>query len=355
MRLFKFSIIAMLFLAVACATSDRVAFYGDIKIVDYPNQEDILKGYPVKLEGEYTGSMYVYDGILVFQSHKHQASWLYLYDSETGKRVNAICKIGEGPDEYTHFEPFNGTFEKHSDGTCLWINNKARNRIELLNMRGEIVKQFDVLKFESTNPYGFGSFYVLNDSLLWAYVSTIKIFENKYSAPSHYIFNYKLGKIVNKYTFYSNYETDDRTDIWPDSYLTSTACGMKSDRTKLALAMPFLKRVDILDFKSGKMKSVQMRDSPDLNSISLDVRLNRHYWGSICDDRYIYVAEGSYEQFFGTIQIFDWDGNFVRVLRINEEGYEKGYVFALDPVRKILYTKNDAEEVTAYDVNYLYE
>jgi hypothetical protein len=330
-----------------------VEFYGNAITTSYPKYIDTLQGQLVALEGEYTGLMYAYDGVLLFDSYKYSDYWFYLYDLEQGKLINKICKMGNGPNEY-FAEPSIGDFVKDSGKICLWINNGAKNRIELISMHGEVVKTINTSKFKSTNWYGLGSFSVLNDSLLLAYVSSSEVFENKFSAPSNQIFNYRQGKAVKEYTFYSDFVVEDVPGLTSkNSYLSAIGGrNIKPDRSKLVYVMPFLKRVDILDFKSGKMKSVQLKDSPDLNLISSGEPIKMHYRAVDCDERYIYVMEGDLERIFGTINVFDWDGNFVRVLRINESG---DVVFTVDPIRKILYTKNDAEKVTAYDVNYLYE
>jgi hypothetical protein len=77
-----------------------------------------------------------------------------------------------------------------------------------------------------------------------------------------------------------------------------------------------------------------------------------HYRALQADDSYIYVLEHPKEGLpYGIVNVFDWDGNFVRILRIDDGNVS----FAFDPVRKILYIKNDAEEITAYDLNFLYK
>ncbi len=356
MKTVKLTILALSVLLVSCETTQNLEFYGKSIVVDNPKQTDVLKGRPIIIEGEYTGMMYAYDGMLVFESDLHPDGKLYLYDVETGKRINAIGKTGQGPNEFTGLHFF-GDFEKDSNGVYLWVNeDPRRNTIVLLNTQGERVKEISTIKFKSTNWYGIGGFHVLNDSLLLAHVSPAVIFEKKYSASGEYVFNYKLGETVKQYLAYSEYE-EPETMLYPD-YLSSFSV-IKPDKTKLATAVFSLKRLNIMDVESGKQVSVATKDAPDLNYMFSDKPVEDYYRTLKCDERYIYVLEyvdGLSPDIVndsspGIVNVFDWDGNFVRILRIDE-----GYVaFAFDPIRKILYTKNDAEKVMAYDVNYLYK
>ncbi len=355
MKTFKILILLIFTLLVSCDVSKKLEFYGETVVVDYPKQMDTLKGNTVTFEGEYTGFMSAYNGILVFESEKHPDGYLYLYDAQTGKRISAIVKIGNGADEYTN-PLFSWNFEKDSNETYLWINDHDRNNLVLLNTQGKRVKEISTSKFKSTNPYGIGGFYILNDSLLLAHVSPAVIFEKKYSASGEYVFNYKLGETVKQYLAYSEYE-EPETMLYPD-YLSSFSV-IKPDKTKLATAVFSLKRLNIMDVESGKQVSVATKDAPDLNYMFSDKPVEDYYRTLKCDERYIYVLEyvdGLSPDIVndsspGIVNVFDWDGNFVRILRIDE-----GYVaFAFDPIRKILYTKNDAEKVMAYDVNYLYK
>jgi hypothetical protein len=325
-------------------------------MVDYPKQVDILKGNTIVLDDVYTGDMLAYDGLLVFVSAKHPDGYMYLFDSETGKRINAIGRRGQGPDEFLNLT-FTGGFEKDSSDTYFWVNDLdlRRNILVKLNTRGERVKEINTSTFKSTNIYGIGAFHILNDSLLLAYVQPSRIFmdENKFTPSGYHVFNYKLGETVGKHLFFGEYKEPDGV-LYPGNYLSSIICRIKSDKTKLATAMHHFKQVIILDLESGKIKSIATNDSPDLNlNHLLPGKPVKYYYRNLhSDDSYIYVLEHVTGSSQGTVNVFDWDGNFVRILRIDEGNIW----FTFDPVRKIIYTKNsDTEKITAYDVNYLYE
>jgi len=109
--------------------------------------------------------------------------------------------------------------------------------------------------------------------------------------------------------------------------------------------MLFLRRVDILDFESGEFKSIATKDSPDLNRVVSDQAKNVfHYKNLEVDDYYIYVmVEFEGKRTSGTINVFDWEGNFVRVLQVNQDAVN----FAFDPIRRMLYTRTDCGIVRA--------
>jgi hypothetical protein len=346
----------MLILSTSCGTSQTLEFFGEIVMVDYPKQVDILKGNTIVLDDVYTGDMYAYDGLLVFVSPKHPDGIMYLFDAETGKRINAIGRRGQGADEFLNLQ-FTGGFEKDSNDTYFWVDDGdlRRNIIVKLNTRGERIKEINTSRFKSTNIYGVGAFHMLNDSLLLAYVQPSWIFtnENKFTASGYHVFNYKLGKTVGKHLFFGEYKEPDGV-LYPGLYLAPTSGVIRSDKTRFAEAMHHFKQVNILDLESGKIKAITTKDSPSLDlSHLLPDKPPRYYYRFLRgDDRYIYVLEHVTGRSPGIVNVFDWDGNFVRILRINE-----GQIwFTFDPVRKIIYTKNsDTEKITAYDVNYLYE
>jgi len=353
-------------------TDNNPVFYGKTIMVDYPKQINVLTdGRIVELEGEYTGLMNAYDGILMFTSYKHSDGLAYLYDVETGKRIRAILRMGQGPDEVIDFM-FNDNFEKDSNGLYLRvsaINNKFLIRI---NMQGEFVEKTYTARFKTTNEYGIGQFFMLNDSSLIAYMQGYTIFEDgaECVAPSYRIFNYKTGEIIRDYKFYSDYTAGSSESavllIFPEYYL-SMLSKIKPDKSKLAMAMSHLKRLNILDIESDKVKSIETQDSPPLNFISLGKPVHRYYEDLFCDDDYIFVVESTtterteanawywYETLTrpsGRILVYDWDGNFVCILQVKEDVSEN---FAFDPVRRILYTKTDDETVRAYGLNFLYK
>jgi len=340
-------------------------FFGETVIVDYPKRMDTLSGHIVVLEGEYTGLLFAYDGMLVFASDLHPDGWLYLYSAETGKRINAIVQRGNGPDEFVNPQLWS-RFEKDSNEIYIWINDLPRNNLVLLNTQGERVREINTSKFKSTNPYGVGAFHMLNDSLLLAHVQPWRIFENRFTASGEHVFNYQLGKTVRTYMFYSEYESPNNVHgVSPGNYLTSNST-MKPDKTKLATAMFNLKRLNILDIESGKIKSIATTDAPDLNHLWSGKPVVEHYRGIKSDERYIYVIESTrakrteinaiyWSEYLskpsGRIFVFDWGGNFVRILYVEEDVVW----ITFDPIRRILYSKTDCEIVRAYDLNFLYK
>ena len=351
MKTFKFSIFLLLVLFSCCNSPQNLVFYGKTIMVDYPTQITSLKGRPVILEDIYTGMMFAYDGLLVFHWNTLPDGRLYLFDAETGVRINAVGQIGQGPDDFIN-PHFLGDFEKYSNEIYLWVNDISRNVIVKLNMRGERVKEINTAQFRSTNWYGVGRFNVLNDSLLLAEISPVMIFENKFTASGEHVFDYRIGKTVKSHMAYSEFYEPNAVGLFPGigAYLTG-AREIKPNRTKLATVKYFLKRVDILDIQTGKWKSITTKHTPDLNYILSNKPIRMYYRSLQIDDHYIFVDRGTWETPAGLIYVFDWDGNFKHILRI-----DKNYVvFAFDPVRKKLYTKTDCEQITAYDLNFLYQ
>ncbi len=369
MKYLTILIFGILFL-ISCRNrdNDTIKFYGETITVAYPKQVDTLHNSKIlELEGEYTGDFDAYDGVLMFRSEKHPNGYTYLYDAETGKRKNAICPFGQGPEEVLYYV-FEDNFEKDSNGIHFWISDVNKKRLLKINMQGQFTQIINTSNFKSTNSFGIGEFFMVNDSVLLAYVQPGEIFTDgqKCYSPSYHVFNYKTNKILRTYEFYSDYTVDEGAGINPDMYLYSID-RIKPDKSKIAMAMWHLNRINILDLKSGKIKSIGTKDAPDLNLASSGKRVKPYYRGLRCDEHYIYAIESTlvernknnasfwYENLTkpsGRIHVFDWDGNFTNILQVKED---VAVNFAFDPVHKKLYSKTDTEKVTAYDLNFLYK
>ncbi len=231
----------------SCENADKIKFYGQTVTVDYPKHTHTLtNGKTLNLEGEYTGLMYAYDGVLMFSSDKHPDGYLYLYDVETGRRISAICKKGGAPNEIYNFR-FYDNFEKDSNGLHLWICAIDNRKLIRVNMQGEFEETIHTAKFKSSNEFGIGTFFILSDSSIIAYMQGYALFEDgpECVAPSYRVYNLKTGETIQDYKFYSDYTagTADREILrmWPEFYLTPIS-KIKLDKSKLAMAMLYVGR-----------------------------------------------------------------------------------------------------------------
>ncbi len=342
--------IPFLMLLSFSSCKERFEFYGKDIVVTYPDRIDTLVGYPVKLENEYTGFMSAYDGVLLFASSKHPDGYVYVYNAETGKRTKAICPVGNGPDEVISVS-FYECFERDSGKISMWFNDVNKRTIMRVDTQGNILQRIHTKNLQSTNFYGIGMFFILNDSLLLAYMQSEEIFENKILAPSYRVFNYITGETVKNYKLFSDYEVNHRNEYLLPPFYLSASHRIKPDKSKLALAMSYLKQIIILDIKTGKAKAVSIENIPNFEQVFSRDTITEYHREMCCDERYIYVLEGDLEKSYGRVNVFDWEGNFTNVLQINDDAVE----FAFDAVRKTLYTKNDLEEITAYDLNFFYK
>jgi len=246
--------------------------------------------------------------------------------------------------------------ERDSNGEfAIWFNDFNRDNLMMVNTRGEVLKRIETSQFKRRDQF-LGRIFVLNDSLLIAYMQSESVFENgghRVIAPRHRLFNYETGEMLREYKSYSDYKVNEDADFIVVRHLNSYD-EMKPDRSKIAMVMPLMNKINILDIESGKVKSVAKKNSPNLNIVFSGRPVRYYYVDILSDNHCIYAMEGDPDQshrFTGRINVFDWDGNFVKVLQIGEDAT----VFAFDPVRRMLYAKNDLEEITVYDLNFLYE
>ena len=342
---FQYIIIFTTLLLTSCGNKERFEFYGNTLEVDIPEHIEVLKGNQLELDGLYSGLMYAYDGIIFFRFFDYPEEGIYLYDTETGKLINTICKRGNGPNEVISVD-FDHCVERDSNGIAFWFHDFNRDNLMLVNLQGKYLKKINTTKFDP-DKMCFSRVFILNDSLLISYKQFYEVFENSFIAPSNRIYNYRSGKMLKEFKFYSDYRINEGEPYWS----LHSSNRIKPDKSKIAMPMQYLNYINIFDIESGKIKSIKPKGAHGLDFILSGKQVGRYYGDICCDDHYIYVLMEAFGKLTGMIHVFDWEGNFTHILQINKDFQ----YFAFDPVRKVLYAKNEYDEITYYDVKFLYK
>jgi hypothetical protein len=351
-RLFFLLILAVIFSCKSKSKSEEL-FNGEIIIIqNEPNMES-LTGKHIEFDEIYAGMISVYDSLIVFSSHQYGDYYSRVFNLNTGKQINSVIKIGQSPDEQVsvHCEA-----EYYVDTAInLWYYDGFIKKHGLLvNLKNScIINNIDFSRLPADDGKMLTRFFILNDSLLLAWNQQEKLFfdDNILSPPLWHLFNYKTNKqlrqydVFNEFRYYSTQSCLGSSDI------------IKTDKTKFAIIMEYLRQINIVDIKTGVVKGFRFKNSPDFTTVvnAHYTDLQSYYTRACGDDDFIYAAVQEAQN--TVVDVFDWDGNYLKKLVLDKK-FDKSSNIALDPVNKYLYiltVGENEEEVYQYDVSYLYK
>jgi hypothetical protein len=350
---------------ISCKEKDYTYFYGETIIVDTNVKPDTLYGKKIELDGIYTGNMWIYDTLIGFASSKFPDYYMHVFNVNTGRFLYPLCKRGTGPGEFPSITYTNQLV--YEEQLYYWIRKEdGRDECVLVNLErpGDVIKRKTDIKIETEFLASFGFVFILNDSLFIANQQGEQQYhgDGPFTAPAYYLYNSDTKDRIKTYKMYNGfipvlnnffdrggeficYRSYDR--IKPD------------DKSKIAIGMMHIDQINILNLKTGEMKGYRNKTSPDFGYLK-DIDNYRLYYSYILvDDRYIYGLYSDTEYRLrkwesNTVNIFDWDGNFIRKILLDKTALK----IALDPVNKYLYLDTVGEydeEIYRYDVSYLYK
>jgi hypothetical protein len=346
---------------------DHTYFHGETIIVDTNVKPDTLYGKQIKLDGVYTGSMWAYDTLIGFTSYKFTDYFMHVFNVNTGKFLYPLCKRGIGPEEFPSIATANQFVYPAQLG--YWIRKESgKDECVLVNLEkpGDVIEQKTDIKIETEFLDSFGFVFILNDSLFLANNQGEEPLkgEGTFTPPAYYLYNSRTKERIKTYGMYNGF-----IPVSPDNFFRQSGykiCYASCDRikpddmSKLAMGMLHMDQINILDLKTGELKGYRNKTSPDFGYLK-DIDNHRlFYLYNMCvDNRYIYglysdTEYGARKWESNTVNVFDWDGNFIRKILLDKIALK----IALDPVNKYLYIDTigeDDEEIYRYDVSYLYK
>jgi hypothetical protein len=293
---------------------------------------------------------------------------MHVFNIKTGKFLYPLCKRGLGPNEFPEFTWT--TQFAYGEPSYLWVRKeRGRDECVLVNLekQGDIVKQKMDIKIDTDFEHSFAAVFILNDSLFIASNQGEKLYHGNgsFRPPAYSIYNSHTKGKIKSYNPYNGFiPVSDKFFVgwwYVDCYYSMDR--IKPDKSKIAMGMRVVDQINIIDLTTGIIKGYRSTGTPDFEYLRHDPDDYKIYYVHLCvDDRYIYGIRsviGRRKVGFGnsnTINVFDWDGNFIRKIVLDKTAIE----ITLDPVNKYLYTDvseadKDEEEIYRYDVSYLYK
>jgi hypothetical protein len=343
-------------LLVFSCKEKTVIFNGNIVIVPPSDTMDTLSGVKLKLDGIYTGAVQVYDSLIYFTASALFPDYFtYVFNTRTGKHINSVARRGQGPDE---FIALTAAAQHYVDSSiCMWFYDYLRKECLLIDMvNNSIRKRFSISKLKNDREFPFVRVFILNDSLLLACNQGDDMYgEGVLIPPLYRIFNYLTNEEVAKYEIYNSFRYNKR--LMPPNCLYSQD-RMKPDKTKIGVVMNYLRQINIMDIETGKITGYRVKNTPDFDILEENSAFEYvTYYLWICvDDDYIFALLNTNDEKSTVIDVFDWNGNFKKELRLDKKIIDFTSI-GLDPVNKYLYIiapGEEDEDVYRYDVSYLY-
>lgn len=348
----------MPFLAVffSCdgSQADKELFNGEIR---YMNDKDAVSmevsARHVELEGLYTGTIAVYDSLLLCWDTSYPNHFINLFNVDTGKEIGYFCPKGGGPNELFNTNPVYQFFKKGDEVMTLFDKNSQALAVWSLTksiQTGQTVYDTIVCDYKGLGLF----FFRLPDDALLNVVSAQP--KNMHEVVTPYCERrplYTPGE-VQKFPLYKEDLVNDESA----GGIFNSWSALKPDGTKLVQAMGRLPQLNIVDTRTGQVVGYRMKGGPDYSLLQSGTgELKKYYLSVQADDRYIYAAYWGKETWGGTsmpkfdqIHVFDWEGNLLYKLKTDQSFF----VIWLDTVRNRLYTRDwSTDEIYYLDLNEL--
>lgn len=348
----------------SCSKSiDSEYFNGTIKDISTPRSSDFLKGNRLIIDDIYTGNMGVYDSLIFFFTNKYPDDYLSIFSTVTGDNLGFYCPKGGGPED---FYSLSGTeqFVIEDGNVKLWINDFNKNKISLLNLSNSVANRKTELDVTvdfgwRSSPYNmpFNFTFVCDNNILYRNSPIFNsVHESNYTPSKYNLYDIEHKKVMKEYELFKQPIYNLNKKIENRDYLHSID-RIKPDNNKIAMGMWMFPQINILDVKSGELKGFRINKNIDFNYIKNTSKKLRLYYKTISvDNAHIYALyseafiEDGLEGFrtpANTIHVFDWDGNFVRKIILDQ----KILNMTLDPVKKYLYCINNEDVIYYYDLS----
>jgi hypothetical protein len=348
-----FFLFFLLILIWSCK-NDKKIFNGEVIIVQNELNMESLTGKHIEFDEIYTGMISVYDSLIVFSSRKYEDYYSRVFNLNTGKQINSVIKIGQGPNEQVSVH-CRAEYYVDTAINMWYYDGYIKNQGILVNLENSyIINSIDFSKLPADDEKMLTLFFILNDSLLLAWNQQEKLFigDNIASPPLWHLFNYKTNEKLMQYDVFNNFRFSST------KYCLDSHDIIKPDKTKFAMTMWHLRQINIVDIKNGVIKGFKFKNSPDFADVTHTYHrdLKEYYLCACADDNFIYASMQEAQNTI--VDVFDWDGNYLKKLVLDKKMNNMDSNIALDPVNKYLYistVEGEEEEIYQYDVGFFYK
>ena len=328
-------------LCIACR-QEKEYFYGNIHTYEFSEPVEMLTGKEIEFDSVQTGFMYVHDSLIFFESTLLPRYSIYAFNAKNGKYLFGLFGRGQGPMEYINVS---------CAGYKRLINGQTHIYFNATNEQKIIDVNIDKLTAHLDQPDSIKAA-ITTSEFLWSTLHTSpyipvfpldeqrilakSMFETPYMntknplLPQYELIDRESNTITKSFPIFAHQvRPEEPNDLF---YLTSDA--IHPNGKKVVMAMWLVPQINILDIETGQMDCFRLKGAQGMEYLErcAPERVHLYYKHVTADSKYIYAlyVDKPYFQERDSdpastsreIHVFDWNGNFIRRLKIKERAYE---------------------------------
>lgn len=339
--------------------SDKDYFIGDISEVEISNYDEINKFDSILIEDELFGRIAVYDTLLFCWNQKVVLGDYYysIYSLNSGQKIGEFFSKGEGPNETLGVPPIFHIYNDQGNMKSLIfaVNN---DQIFLWNISASLDR--NTLVCDTVYDYNWRidhkSAYLdivfLNIDTMIARIPSFPLSSDgaTTSIPCLEVRTLSSNQLVHKYDLFKKTVYNENSSILQESFFGINA-SVRPQKDKLALGMIRLGQLNIVDVKTGQIKSTRIKNSGDISMFAGNMTDAKHYYHSVtadedyiyalCADEYLRNIDASSS--FNKLHIFDWNGALIKAIKLPVGARQlraditNGYLYTYDDLDRVIY------------------
>ena len=315
------------FIEISCTSDNN--YQGKLRYFDETNEEMILHSDTLYTNGIYTPFINVVDSAVLFYNISQGDFTFKASNLSTGQAIGDFCPIGHGHNEFISLSPIQQIYlEDEKSKTLLFAPNESKiliwNITESFKTGSTIYDYIGGYSWKDKSPVSYSKQVMINNDSILLYTPSIRTFpDDKITDPTYQIRTLGSNILIREIRVFNHAIDNKDSQILPESYLDASF-SLKPDKTKFVEAMNWLPQINIVDLKSGKILGNRMKDKQDEDIFSPNMEKALFCYNRVVSDNdYIYAlwvgtprSEMRSGIGYNTIHIFDWEGRFIKKIRI---------------------------------------
>ena len=239
---------------------------------------------------------------------------------------------GQGPEETLGAPPTCHFYKENNDlKTILFAPNNSKlfiwNITESLQQKTTIYDNIIPHDWEKDHVQAYSNLWRIGADTICNSVITTSIFEEESPLPYFQIRKISTNSKIKDIHVYKNpIKAKDRKVLQPHSFFGGEEA-LKPDGSKAVQAMMRLAQINIIDLKTGEIKGLRVADTENFSLFygSDKENPNDYYRKVVASNDYIFALWSGVDcnslkknRLFNTIHVFDWEGYFVKKLKLTE-------------------------------------
>lgn len=293
---------------VGCTENKRKEYFNSpYEVIVHPQAPRVLKGVCI-IDGDtlplFVGWNYIEDKLVCINSRSKDK--VFVASDSQGHAAGSFGKIGNSSNEFS--KGMDITYQEERGK--FWVNDANKAMLMRIDLQASLDSSKCVVdKRVATAGRVLNAFYV-NDSTI--------IYEQEMRDNYRlYVFDAKRGKARQHYDLYSPCKENETFNVY------RTYMQLHPDAERLVGVMANMNQVNFLSATTNKRKAVSLYEEAEL---CYDYEKQTYFYCGVTATRNrvyaLYLDQCSKESFEKAkpveVHVFDWDGNFIERLRINE-------------------------------------